>query len=79
MAAINHRLTEQDLLEIKQALDAIEAKMYPNDPKNAAEGSRLATIGVFRNLIDPESVYRWITNKAAELFVIPVEKGHGTI
>lgn len=79
MAAINHRLTEKDLLEIKQALDAIEAKMYPNNPKFAAEGSRLATIGVFRNLIDPESVYRWIAKRASEVFTIPVEKGHGNL
>lgn len=79
MAAINHRLTEQDLKEIKLALDAIEARMHPDDPIDANEGSRLITIGVFRNLIDPDSIYRWITQKAIEVFTIPVEKGHGTI
>lgn len=79
MAAINHDISERELYEIKLALDAIETMMHPNDPKDAAEGSRQLTIGVFRNLIEPNSVYRWITNKATELFTIPVEKGHGKL
>lgn len=79
MAAINHAITEKELYEIKLALDAIELKMYPNDPKDAAEGSRQLTIGVFRNLIEPQSVYTWIAHKAQELFTVPIEKGHGTI
>jgi len=78
-AAINHALTETELHEIHLAISALEAKMYPNDPNDAAEGSRLFTIGVFRNLIDPESVYTWIASKARELFTVQVEKGHGNI
>lgn len=79
MAAINHALTEQELKDINAAVSALEIQMYPDNPQYAAEGSRLLTIGVFRNLIEPNSVRRWITHKATELFMVPLEKGHGKL
>lgn len=77
MACINPNITEQELCDIRYALLALENKMYPDDPAFADEGSRQLTIGVFRNLITPDSMYAWITNKAREVFTVPIEKGHG--
>lgn len=79
MSAINHNLTDQELKDIRYALLALENKMYPNNPSFADEGSRQITIGVFRNLIQPDSVHNWIANKAREIFTVPVEKGHGNV
>lgn len=79
MSAINHNLTEQELLDIRNALMALENQLYPNDPAYADEGSRLLTIGVFRNLIDTDSIHTWIANKAREVFVKPIEKGNGLV
>lgn len=58
MAAINHSITEQELLDIKQALVAIERTRY--DPIEADKQANALTYGVFRNLIDPASMLRWI-------------------
>ena len=77
MSAINHNLTEKELHDIRYALLALENQMYPDDPAFADEGSRQLTIGVFRNLIDSESVQTWIARRAEEVFVIPVQKGNG--
>lgn len=79
MSSINHSLTEQELLDIRHATLALENQMYSNDPAYADEGSRLITIGVFRNLFEPTSVHNWIANKAREVFVKPTEKGHGLV
>jgi len=74
---INHNITDGELKDIRYALLALENKIYPNDPAFADEGSRQLTIGVFRGLIDPDSMCRWITNKAREVFIIPIQKGNG--
>lgn len=79
MSAINHNLTDQELKDIRYALIALENAMYPNNPAYADEGSRQITIGVFRNLIEPESVQAWIANKAKELFTVPEQKGTGNL
>jgi hypothetical protein len=78
MASINHTVTDQELLDFRHALLALENQMHA-DPAYADEGSRLLTIGVFRNLIDPDSMRTWIANKACEVFVKPVEKGNGLV
>lgn len=63
MAAINHEITEQELKTIKEALVAVGNTRYEN--KTVAEQfANDITYGVFRNLIDPESVKRWIVNQA---------------
>jgi len=79
MAAINHNLTEQEIVDIRHASLTIQNKMYPDDPAYADEGSRQITIGVFRNLIEPTSVYIWIANRMKKVFVVDVEKGHGNL
>ncbi len=79
MAAINKDITEQELNEIYHAFGAIEMQMHPDDIKEAREGARQLTIGVFRNLFTPDSVNRWIASRTRELFNVAVEKGHGNI
>lgn len=65
MAVINRNITEQDLKEIKEALVAVENTRHAN--KAVAEQiANDITYGVFRNLIDPESVRRWIVSQALQ-------------
>ena len=63
MAVINRSITEQDLKEIKQALVAVENTRHA-DKVEAEQLANDMTYGVFRNLIDPESVRRWIVSQA---------------
>ena len=79
MAAINHDVTLEELREIRQAAYALEQVLYPDDELEQRRGALRIEAGVFRGLVTLDSVRALIAKRAAELFTIPVEKGHGTI
>lgn len=78
MAAINHTITEQELHELFYALDGLQ-KAQGKSETGAHRFANDITYGIFRGLIDPESVKRWITQNMSRVLVVYNEKGHGNI
>lgn len=78
MAAINHSISEQELHDIYMALDGLQ-KANGKSETGAHRFANDITYGVFRGLLDPESVRRWITQRMVSVFNVRAEKGHGDI
>ncbi len=79
MSAINREVTDEQLREVRQAAFALEQVLYPNDEREQRKGATYIELCVFRGIVTLDSVHKAIAKKAAELFTVPVEKGHGNL
>lgn len=74
--SINRKITEQELQDIFNAIRSIELA----EGKTETGAHTLAndiTYAVFRNVIEPESIYRWVVVHMCKVFSVPVQKGQG--
>lgn len=65
--AINHNITERELLDLRNSILAIQREKGKSE-EDARYTANLLTYGVFRNLLDYNSVVRTIVNNARVVF-----------